>query len=801
MTECAVDSRFEIWSPSQGLSERVQRLREEYFSFWQRDFRNEVMPFSCGVEDDIVFSPHNWGVAPEVFIFYRSIQDSLQALAKKVVLPEGFWAQPLVKRQAIFFARVLEEYLPVRILKGELIVGAQFNTALSKCLNEKEREEWLEREKKWARSNLFLNFFGIGNCGAIPGHILPNYPKVLKMGFSGLVRYFEKLKETARDQSHKDFLDALIIACRAVKSLAQRYAREAKRLAEKEPDPERRAELEEIARIMNRVPWEPAESFWEALQALWFTHMLVMSAESYPGPGLSPGRVDQYLYPYYERDVKEGRITKEFAKELLQCWFIKHNYAYDYMGRLGPNQGINSGFGQLITLGGYKENGEDASNELTWLILDVIEEMNMLEPKPNIRLHPKTPDSLLMRVVEMLTRAQGSPFLMNFDPICVKALAWAGYPKDRLWNYAPIGCLENSIPGAERAGTVDVNINLAKAVELTLFNGRDARWRWRLGPRTGNPCHFTSFEQFFDAYKRQLLSLIDRILDSAIQADYIRAKFENTPLLSALVDGCAEKGKDVSAGGPELNHITVEGVAFATAVDSLSAVKWLVFEEKRVKMKELIKAIKANFEGYEKLRQMLIHRAPKFGNDDDRADQIAYELNKFWSEEVFKRTSPATGRRFRAGYLSWNYWILYAVPTSATPDGRKRGTYLSNGICPVTGVAHKGPTSIARSVYKMGLETVPNGASLTLSFNPSLVRDEMGKKNLARFLRGFMKEGGSCLQVNIVDPDTLREAQKNPEPYRNLLVRVTGYNAYFTSLGKEVQDEIIAREALAIGEG
>ncbi len=800
MTECAIDQQVEIWSPGPGLSERAKKLREEYFSFTEREFRNEVLPFTCGIEDDIIFSPHNWGVAPEVLIFHRSIQDSFRALARKVELPDDFWSQPLVKRQAIFFARVLEQYLPARILEGELIVGAQFNTGFSKCLNQEEREEWLEREKKWVRSNFYLNFFGIGNCGAIPGHILPNYPKVLRLGFSGLVRYFQELKAQAKSKEHKDFLDALIISCQAVKTLAERYSQQAKAMAEKESDPQRAEELKEISRILKKVPWEPAESFWEALQSLWFTHMLVMSAENYPGPGLSPGRVDQYLYPYYQKDIAEGKISREFAKELLECWFIKHNYAYDYMGRVGPNQGINSGFGQLITLGGHGPGGEDSSNELTWLILEVIEEINMLEPKPNIRLHPKTPDSLLMRVVEMLIKAQGSPFLMNFDPISERAMKWAGYPEERLWNYAPIGCLENSLPGCERAGTVDVNLNLAKAVELTLFNGRDARWRWRLGPKTGNPIHFTSFRQFFFAYKKQLLALIDKILDSAIQADYIRAKFENTPLLSALVDGCAEKGKDVSAGGPEFNHITVEGVAFATAVDSLSAVKHLVFEEKRVSMKELVKAIKANFEGYEKLRQILLHRAPKFGNDDDRADQLAYELNKFWSEEVFKRTSPATGRRFRAGYLSWNYWILYAVPTSATPDGRKRGTYLSNGICPVTGVAHKGPTSIACSVYKMGLETVPNGASLTLSFNPTLVKDEMGKKNLARFLRGFMKEGGSCLQVNIIDPKTLREAQKNPEPYRNLLVRVTGYNAYFTSLGKEVQDEIIAREALAMGE-
>ncbi len=592
----------------------------------------------------------------------------------------------------------------------------------------------------------------------------------------------------------------MIIACRAVKGLADKYAQEAERLAEKETDPGRKTELNEMARMTRKVPWNPPETFWEAVQALWFTHMLVMCSESYPGPGLSPGRVDQYLHPYYQRDLAAGKLTREFAREILQCWFIKHNYAYDFMGRIGPNQGINSGFGQLITIGGHGPNGEDLSNDLTWLLLEVIDEMNLLEPKPNIRLHPDTPEPVLLKVAEMLTKSQGSPFLMNFDPISEKALRWAGYPFERLWDYAPVGCLENTLQGCERAGTVDANLNLAKAVELVMFNGRDQRLKLRIGARTGNPERFQNFNQFFSAYKRQLLALIDRILDSECQADAVRSRFENTPYLSALVDGCAEKGKDVSAGGPEFNFITVEGISLATAVDSLAAVKSLVFDQKRITMKELRAALRKNYEGYEPIRQMLINRAPKFGNDDEIADQIAFELNKFFSEQVFQRVSPATGRRFRAGYLSWNYWILYAAATSATPDGRKRGTYLSNGVCPVTGAHHQGPTSVARSVSKLGFETVPNGGSLTLSFNPSLVKGDLGKRILAGFLRAFTREGGSALQVNMIDPETLRCAQKNPEPYQNLLVRVTGYNAYFTSLGKEMQDEIIAREALALGE-
>jgi pyruvate formate-lyase/glycerol dehydratase family glycyl radical enzyme len=793
--EPARDIGASLWIASQVLSKRVQRLREEYFSWHERDhFRNEVLSFTTGESDDIVFSPHQWGVAPEVFIFSSSLQDTLSALATKVELPEGFWAEPLPVRRAMFFREVLSRHLPVRILEGELIVGSYFNTALSRTLNPEETKEWQRQEKNYKRKNLFMNVFGIGNCGAIPGHIIPDYPSVLQKGFSGLAREYEDMQRDAEPE-RRDFLRALIISCQSVPLFTERYAEEAERLAEGESGPGRRPELKEIARISRKVPWNPAGSFYEAVQALWFTHMLVMAAESYPGPGLSPGRIDQYLYPFYKKDIEAGELTRDKARELLQCYFIKHNYAYDYMGRVGPNQGINSGFGQLITIAGMGPGGADLTNDLTYLFLDVIEDMNMLEPKPNIRLHRRTPDELLDKVTGIITRTQGSPFLINFDEHAIQALGCENLPEDDLWDYAPVGCLENTMQGCDRSGTVDVNLNLSKAVELVLFNGRDQRLKWRIGKRTGNPERFKTFEEFFQAYKTQLASLIDRILESACRADAIRARFEPTPYLSTVVKGCAEKGRDVSAGGPVYNFITVEGVAFATAVDSLATVKKLVFDEKRISMKDLIKAIRNNFKGHEALRQMLINRAPKYGNDDDEADEIATELNRFWTERVFERTSPATGRRFRAGYLSWNYWILYASLTAATPDGRERGTYLSNGICPVTGVDHRGPTSVARSVWKVDHSFVPNGSSHTISFNPSLLRTEEGRDNLKAYLRAYGEQGGTCLQVNMVDPDTLREAQKNPEPYSNLLVRVTGYNAYFTKLGREMQDEIISREA------
>jgi formate C-acetyltransferase len=785
-----------IWKPSEALSPRVRRLREEYFSPEKRPyFRNEVMPFTTGTPWDEVFSPINWGVVPEMYPFMEAYRESLKVLARRVDLPDGFWEKSLVLRRALFFREVCRRYLPVRILEGELVVGGHFNTALSKCHNRKEARAWRRAVRKWWRKAQEINQLGLGNAGAIPGHIIPDYPRVLREGFSGIYRDLQQRMERAGDEEKRQFYQALMVCCEAARDLAHRYAEEAGRLAKEEADPVRAEELKEISRICRKVPWEPAETFHEAVQSLWFTHMLVMAAESYPGAGLSHGRFDQYMYPYYRGDLEEGRLDRERAKEILRCFWIKHNYAYDYQSRVLTNQGINSGFGQLMTLGGTGPLGEDASNELTWLILEVIEEMNMLEPKPNVRLHAGTPEELLRRVAGMIARAQGSPFLLNFDENAIRGLAWQGLPRERLWDYAPVGCLENTLQGDDRSGTVDVNVNLAKAVELTFFSGRDQLTGKKIGPNTPPVEKIATWDEFRDAFRAQLLAVLDRVIEVSDAADAIRSRFEPTPYLSAIVGGCAEKARDVTAGGPRFNYITVEGIAFATAADSLTAVKKLVYEEGRVRMADLKKALEDNFEGHESLRLTLVHKAPKYGNDDDYADEVAAWLHRLWTTDVIRRVSPATGRRYRSGYLSWNYWIAYAPSTAATPDGRRRGTFLSNAICPVDGAARNGPTAVTLSVGKLGLETAPNGASHTISFSPSMLRDAEHVEKLMAFLRAYGEKGGTALQVNVIDAETLKEAQRRPEEYRNLLVRVTGYNAYFVMLGKEIQDEIIARES------
>ena len=595
-----------------------------------------------------------------------------------------------------------------------------------------------------------------------------------------------------------------------------------------EPDPARRIELLNMADNLTRIPWEPAQTFWEAVQSLWLTHMLVMADENYPGPGDSFGRLDQYLYPFWEKSILDG-MDPEFGKEILKCFWIHCNTAYDGMIRTGGNQGITAGYGQLFTIAGMGAGGRDMTNDLTYILLDVIDEMSpILEPKPNVRLHRGTPDALLDRVVDMIAPSQGSPFLLNFDERSMAGMMLQARKsgvqhlinEDNVFDYAPVGCLENTMVGNDRSGTVDANLNLLKAVELALTGGydlipfkdemtgkEDKRERW--GAETGDATQFQSWEQFWNAYAIQTRQIIQRIVELYERTEALRAEFAPTPYVSCLVKGCAEKGLDITQGGAELGYVTIEAVTYATTVDSLLAIKYLVYDEKVCTMAELIQALKDNWIGHEVLQARALHKAPKYGRDDDLADAMARRVMELWAEETWKYRTQSTDRQFRPGMLSWNYWVANSFILPASPDGRPRGKFLSNALCPSNGADTNGPTANVNSVGKVlggrapdgkgdwedYLNLLPNGGSHTMTFNPSLLRDPEHREKFKAFLRGYIENGGSALQVNLVDADLLRDAQKHPENYRHLLVRVTGYNAYFTSIGRELQNEIIARES------
>jgi formate C-acetyltransferase len=854
-----------------GLSPRVQWLRDYYYRGTSRAWNNEWTAFTTGEPFDEIFDEQTYYIVPEVYSFFDTFKKSFPQAAYKIEPPAGFWQLSIPERRATFNKLALLDYLPQEMLPGDLLAGGRFNIQTSLCLNADETKTRAERlwgkdSKSGLRSEVFaFKDKGFGNCGATSGHLISNYPKILTRGFTGVLADIDaalaalSAEDVAGAKGAE--LRAMRIAATVPVELAARYAALCRELAALElvagdegdegdvstgepwvaprthpgeptaqsafvEPTSRRAELLQIAAILDRVPLEPAETFWEALQSLWLTHMLILSDENYPGEGVSFGRLDQYLYPFWQRSIDAG-MSYDFGKELLKCFWMHCNYAYDAMIKTG-DQGITAGYGQLFNLSGMGANGVDMTNDLTYVMLEVLDEMGpILEPKPNVRLHTNTPEKLLDTVIDMIAVSQGAPFLLNFDERSMAGMLrearLAGLEdkinEGNVFDYASVGCLENTMQFNDRSATVDCNLNLLKAVELVLGGGsdlityHDALWgkpypAEQDAPKTKDPRDFSTFEEFYAAFTEQLRYTMRKMVDLYDRSSQTRAQFNPTPYLSCLVEGCVDKAADITDGGAELNFITIEGVTFATTVDSLLAVKYLVFDEQLCTMDELIAALQANWEGYEKLQAFAKNRAPKYGRDDDAADELARRVMEFFSEECWTYKTTA-GAQFRPGMLSWNYWIGSGYILPASPDGRTHGQFLSNAICPVNGADTQGPTSNANSVgvalggaaldgegdYGRWNNYLPNGASHTITLSPALMRDDEHKAKLKSFLRGYIQNGGTALQINILDVDMLRDAQAHPEDYRNLLVRVTGYNAYFTSVGKELQDEIIARES------
>lgn len=827
----AQQARARIKEPK-NLSPRIQWLRDYYFQGAQRAWNNEFTAWSTGVPWDVQFDEMTFYIVPETYAFLQTFRSSMQQAAKTVKIDPDFWTWSLPERKAWFTREVMVNCVPREILPGDLIAGGRFNIQTSMCWTRKEARarDRLIYGRSGARASMkWFHDHGYGNSGATSGHLIPGYEHALKIGFKGIyedIRHrYEQLSVREKKGSKGAQLRAIMTAATMPRDLAERYSVLCGKLAGEEKDPARNAELSQMAENLKRVPWEPAKTFWEALQALWITHMLVMSDENYPGPGVSFGRIDQYLLPYWERSISEG-MDREFGKEILKCFWIHANTVYDAMIRIG-NMGITSGYGQLITLSGMGGGGRDMTNDLTCAMLEVIDELSpILEPKPNVRLHRKSPEELLDKVVDMISTSQGSPFLLNFDERSMAGMmveakkAGVGHliNEDNVHDYAPVGCLENTMAGNDRSGTVDNNLNLLKGVELALNDGRDffdfidpitgkKEKVKQAGPRTGALQSLKTWDDFWSAYEQQTRYTIRRCVDLYEKSESIRARFCPTPYVSCLVKGCAEKGLDITQGGAELSFTTIEAVTFATTVDSLLAVKHLVYDTKQCTLEELVMALKANWQGYEKLQALATYKAPKYGRDDDGADAMARAVMDLWCDETWKHRTISTGRQFRPGMLSWNYWVGDGFILPASPDGRPKGRFLSNAICPVSGADINGPTANMNSVGKaLGgkaqtgpgdwdgyCNRLPNGASHTISISPSLLRDPEHREKFKAFLKGSIEQGGTSLQINMIDAAMLRDAQKRPEEYQSLLVRITGYNAYFTSIGHELQNEVIAR--------
>ncbi len=627
-----------------------------------------------------------------------------------------------------------------------------------------------------------------------PGHAILDD----KIYHKGLLDFKQEIKYSLNDLDYfsdpeaygkEQELKAMEITAEALILFARRHAEKAKKLAQAEKNPLRKKELERIADICSRVPAHPPADFWEALQMYWFVHLGVIT-ELNVWDSFNPGRLDQHLYPFYRRDLKEGRLTEELARELLQCFWIKFNNqpAPPKVDVTEEQSSTYQDFA-LINVGGLKQDGSDGVNELSYLILDVLEEMRIIQPSTCIQLSSRNLGRFLKRALQVVKAGFGQPSIFNTDVIIQEFLR-AGKSMDDARAGGPSGCVTISAFGKESC-ILTGYCNWPKIFELTLNNGVDPQTGKQIGPRTGNPASFATFDELVAAYKKQLRYFVDLKVKGNNVIEKLYADSMPAPFMSLLFDDCIAKGKDYHDGGPRYNSTYIQGVGIGTLTDSLSAVKYHVFDKKTLAVEELLDLLKSNFEGSEKTRRMLLNRTPKYGNDDDYADSIAQLVFDAYFDLLDGRPNTKGGE-YRVNLLPTTVHIYFGRVTGALPDGRKTGEPLSDGISPSQGADKNGPTAVIKSAARID-HARTGGTLLNQKFMPQMLADEAGIDKLGHLVRTYFKLGGHHIQFNVVDAETLRKAQEYPEKYRDLIVRVAGYSDYFTDVGKELQDEIIRR--------
>ncbi len=587
----------------------------------------------------------------------------------------------------------------------------------------------------------------------------------------------------------REELKAMSITIDAVLSFAKRYSELAKEKAAKEEIPERKMELEKISEVCAYVPANAPRTLWEALQYYWFIHLGVIT-ELNTWDSFNPGRLDQHLYPFYQKDIEVGLLTPDSAKELLQAFWIKFNNqpAPPKVGVTAQESNTYTDF-CLINLGGLKENGDDAVNELTFTLLDVIEEMRLLQPSSMIQVSKKNPDRFIKRALKIIKTGYGQPSVFNTDSI-VQELIRQGKSLIDARNGGASGCVETGAFGKE-CYILTGYFNLAKVLEITLHNGTDPNTGKKIGIETGNPESFNTFEELLAAYEKQLNYFIDIKIKGNNIIEKLYAENLPAPFMSVLIDDCISQGKDYNGGGARYNTSYIQGVGLGSITDSLSSIKHNVYEKKILSMKELLKILKSNFVGSESMRQIFLSDTPKYGNDDDQADSILKQIFEIYFRAVDNRPNTKGGK-YRINLLPTTSHVYFGSVCGATPDGRFAEEPLSEGISPVQGADVNGPTAVIKSASKIDhLRT--GGTLLNQKFTPQLLEDESGIEKLTQLIRTYFRMDGHHIQFNVVDAETLRHAQKEPEKYRDLIVRVAGYSDYFVDLTFELQNEIIKR--------
>lgn len=805
--------------------------------------------------------------------------------SRAVLLTESFRQtekEPLILRRAKAFAHILEQ-IPIIIREDELIVGSstiaprgcqtfpeysfewleqEFDTVETReadpfYISEQTKQELREANRYWKdRTNSDLaksymapeavramehNMFTPGNYfynGV--GHVTVQYEKVLAIGYEGI------MQEVREELSHCNFgdadyatksrfLQAVLISCQAVIGYSNRYADLAEQEAGRAKNAARRAELLKIAENCRRVPAKGARNFYEACQSFWFVQQLLQMESS--GHSISPGRFDQYMYPYYEKDIKEGTLTREFAQELIDCIWVKLNDLNKCRDADSAKGFAGYSLFQNLIVGGQDEQGLDVTNDLSFMCIEASFHVFLPQPSLSIRVWNGSPHDLLLRAAELTRTGIGLPAYYN-DEVIIPSLMSRGLTLEEARTYNIIGCVEPQKAGMTNGWHDAAFYNMCRPLELVFSNGMDCGEQ--IGPATGNVEDMQTFEEFYDAYKTQMNYFISLLVNADNAIDQAHAERTPLPFLACMVDDCIRRGKTCEQGGAVYNFTGPQGFGIANVADSLYAIKTLVYDQKKVSMADYRKALSFNFgkeigplviaqvagkvtrelasqgiradaktvaaatqeviaksvtkEDERKFQELLdlIAEVPKFGNDIDEVDMFARDAAYTYTKPLLEYKNPRGGI-FQAGLYPVSANVPLGAQTGATPDGRLAGMPVADGVSPSAGKDVNGPTATANSVSMLDHGIASNGTLFNQKFHPSALSGDRGLDNFVSLIRTYFDRKGSHMQFNVVSRETLLDAQKHPENYKHLVVRVAGYSALFTTLSKSLQDDIIRR--------
>ncbi|SDD95922.1 trans-4-hydroxy-L-proline dehydratase [Sporomusa acidovorans] len=671
-------------------------------------------------------------------------------------------------------------------IQAEKIIPYWQNRSIRKLILDRMTPEWLACYE----SGIFTEFMEQRG----PGHTVAG-GKFYKKGFLDFKADIEQaiaaLNFLSDPQAYekKTQLTAMQICCDAIIAYGRRYAEYARKLAGQQPDPVRKQDLLGIAANCEVVPAHKPETFAQAIQMYWFIHIGVTS-EINPWDSLSPGRLDQHLYPFYQQGIEDGTLTRDKAKELLQCLWIKFNNqpAPPKVGITLKESGTYTDFANINT-GGVKPDGSDGVNDVSYLILETMDELKLLQPSSNVQISKKTPHFFVKKACEISRKGWGQPAFYNTDAI-IQELLRAGKDITDAREGGASGCVETGAFGNE-AYILTGYLNLPKIFELTLGNGFDKNTGRQLGLKTGDATQFATYEELFAAFREQLHYFVNVKVQGNNVIEKIYATQMPVPFLSVVTNDCIKKGMDYNAGGARYNTNYIQGVGIGTLTDCLAAVKYNVYDHKKFTMAALLQALDDNFDGHEQIANLVRNKTPKYGNDDEYADRLMVDAFEAFHDEVTGRKTMKGGQ-YRIDMLPTTCHVYFGSVMGASANGRLAEKPVSEGISPEKGADRKGPTAVVKSAAKMDhLRT--GGTLLNQKFTPSVVAGEQGLENMAALIRTYFSLDGHHIQFNVIEKKTLLQAQQHPEDYKDLIVRVAGYSDHFHNLSKELQDEIIAR--------